>query len=38
MSQAEELLEGLPAEVVIADKAYDSKALVDSIEARVRRR
>ena len=34
MSQAEELLEGLPAEVVIADKAYDSKALVDSIEAR----
>ena len=34
MSQAEELLEGLPAEVVIADKAYDSKALVDSIKAR----
>ena len=34
VSQAEELLEGLPAEVVIADKAYDSKALVDSIEAR----
>ena len=36
VSQAEELLEGLPAEVVIADKAYDSEALVDSIEARVR--
>ena len=34
MSQAEELLEGLPAEVVIADKAYDSKTLGDSIEAR----
>ena len=34
MSQAEELLEGLPAKVVIADKAYDSKALVDSIKAR----
>ena len=34
VSQAEELLEGLPAEVVIADKAYDSKALVDSIKAR----
>jgi len=34
VSQAEELLEGLPTKVVIADKAYDSKALVDSIEAR----
>jgi transposase len=34
VSQAEELLEGLSAKVVIADKAYDSKALVDSIEAR----
>ena len=32
MSQAEELLEGLSAKVVIADKAYDSKALVDSIQ------
>ena len=38
VSQAEELLEGLSAKVVIADKAYDSKALVDSIKARVRRR
>ena len=34
VSQAEELLEGLSAKVVIADKAYDSKALVDSIKAR----
>ncbi len=34
MSQAEEWLAGLPPEVVIADKAYDSKALVDAIEAR----
>jgi transposase len=33
VSQAEELLEGLPPQVVIADKAYDSKALVDAIEA-----
>jgi transposase len=34
VSQAEELLAGLPPEVVIADKAYDSTALVDAIEAR----
>ncbi len=27
------MLAGLPPEVVIADKAYDSKALVDAIEA-----
>ena len=35
VSQAEELLEGLSAKVVIADKAYDNKALVDSIECGV---
>jgi transposase len=34
VSQAEELLEGLRPAVVIADKAFDSKALVDVIEAR----
>jgi transposase len=34
VSQAEELLAGLTSAVVIADKAYDSKALVDAIEAR----
>ena len=34
MTQAEALLEGLPIEVVIADKGYDSKAVVDGIEAR----
>jgi transposase len=34
VSQAGELLEGLRPEVVIADKAFDSKALVDTIEAR----
>jgi transposase len=34
VGQAEELLEGSPPEVVIADEAYDSKALVDAIEAR----
>ncbi len=33
VSQAGELLAGLPPEVVIADKAYDRKALVDAIEA-----
>jgi transposase len=31
--QAEELLGGLPAEVVIADKGYDSDQLVAAIEA-----
>jgi transposase len=34
VSQAEKLLDGLPPAVVIADKAYDSKALVDAIAAR----
>jgi transposase len=34
VSQAEELLEELRPAVVIADKAYDSKASVDMIEAR----
>ena len=33
MSQAEALIEGSPAEVVIADKGYDSKAIVAAIEA-----
>lgn len=28
------MLEGTPAEVVIADKGYDSQALVEKIEAR----
>jgi transposase len=31
--QAKTLLEGAPFEVVIADKGYDSQALVDAIEA-----
>lgn len=34
VTQAETLLEGVPAEVVIADKGYDSKALVAAVEAR----
>jgi transposase len=34
VSQAEESLEGLEPAVVIADKAFDSKALVDTIAAR----
>jgi transposase len=34
VSQAEGLLAGLRPEVVIADKAFDSKALVDAIRAR----
>ena len=33
-SQAKTLIDGLPAKVVIADKAYDSKAVVRSIESR----
>ena len=33
VTQAEELIEGRPAEVVIADKGYDSDAVVESIEA-----
>ena len=32
--QAEELMKGVPAEVVIGDKGYDSDALVEAIEAR----
>ena len=32
--QAEELMRGVPAEVVIGDKGYDSDALVEAIEAR----
>jgi transposase len=34
VSQAEDSLEGLSPKVVIADKAFDSQALVDAIEAR----
>jgi transposase len=34
VTQAEALIEGLPAEVVIADKGYDSDAVVEAIEAR----
>ena len=33
MTQAEALIEGLPTEVVIADKGYDSRAVVEAIEA-----
>jgi transposase len=34
VKQAETLLDGVPFEVVIADKGYDSQAVVDRIEAR----
>jgi transposase len=34
MSHAKELIEGLPIEVVIADKGYDSRAVVQEIESR----
>jgi transposase len=34
MSHAKELIDGLPIEVVIADKGYDSRAVVEAIEAR----
>jgi transposase len=34
MSHAKALVEGLPIEVVIADKGYDSKAVVEAIESR----
>ena len=33
MTHAGELIEGLPIEVVIADKGYDSRAVVEVIEA-----
>lgn len=33
VTQAEALIEGAPFEVVIADKGYDSQAVVDAIEA-----
>lgn len=32
--QAEELMRGVPAEVVIGDKGYDSDAVVQAIEAK----
>jgi len=34
MMQAKALIEDLPIEVVIADKGYDSRAVVEAIEAR----
>jgi transposase len=34
VTEAEPLLEGIPAEAVAADKAYDSQALIDSITRR----
>src|SRR5829696_6669319 len=34
MSHAKALIEGLPIEVVIADKGYDSRAVVEAVEAR----
>ena len=34
MTQAPALIEGLPAEVVIADKGYDSRAVAEAIEAK----
>lgn len=33
VTQAETLIEGAPFEVVIADRGYDSQALVDAVEA-----
>ena len=33
VTQAKPLIEGLPLEVVIADKGYDSQAVVETIEA-----
>ena len=33
VTQAETLIEGVPFEVVIADKGYDSQAVVDAVEA-----
>ncbi len=34
VTHAEALIEGLPAAVVIADKGYDSRAVVEAIESR----
>jgi transposase len=34
MTHAEALIEGLPIAVVIADKGYDSRAVVEGIESR----
>ena len=34
MTRAKALIEGLPVEVVIADKGYDSRAVIEEIEAR----
>jgi len=34
MSQAQALIEGSPVEVVVADRGYDSRAVVAAIEAK----
>jgi transposase len=34
VTQAEALIEGAPFEVVIADRGYDSQAVVDAVEAK----
>ena len=34
VTQAETLIEGVPFEVVIADRGYDSQAVVDAVEAK----
>jgi transposase len=34
VTQAEALIEGVPIEVVIGDKGYDSRAVVEAIKAR----
>ena len=34
MTHAKTLIEGLPIEVVIADKGYDSRAVVEAVEAK----
>ena len=34
VKQAEKLMEGIPAEVVIGDKGYDSDAVVEAIQAK----
>jgi transposase len=34
MTHAKALIDGLPIEVVIADKGYDSRAVVEAIESR----
>ena len=38
VTMAEELLDGYDPEAVLADKGYDSDALVDAVEAKGRQR